>query len=160
MVYSRNIGVQCSRSQVNGFKENHFHMPRPKPMFFQGIKISYLITKRHNFRLVQIESICIRQHKCKPNIKICFENSRKHYEKRRKCWLPAFSPFRTMFLKAFLLRVIKSQDSVKKGQVYSFKLIQCKTFHDFFSKVQFYFDSSKIKEICRQQIKGDARCKL
>ena len=28
--------------------------------------------------------------------------------KRRKCWLPAFSPFATMFSKGFLYRVIKS----------------------------------------------------
>ena len=30
--------------------------------------------------------------------------------KRRKCWLPAFSPFPTMFSKGYLYRVIKSQD--------------------------------------------------
>ena len=32
--------------------------------------------------------------------------------KRRKCWLPAFSTFPTMFSKAFFFRVVKSQDCV------------------------------------------------
>ena len=33
------------------------------------------------------------------------ERDEKHYEKRRKCWLPAFSPFPTMFSKAFFYMV-------------------------------------------------------
>ena len=37
---------------------------------------------------------------------------KKHYGKRRKCWLPAFSPFPTMFSKAFFLSVIKTRDSL------------------------------------------------
>ena len=45
----------------------------------------------------------------------CFGKGRKHCGKRRKCWLPAFSPFPTMFSKAFFLRVVKSQDGVVKG---------------------------------------------
>ena len=36
----------------------------------------------------------------------------KHCGKRRKCWLPAFSPFPTMFSKGFLYRVVKSRDIV------------------------------------------------
>ena len=32
---------------------------------------------------------------------ICFGNGRKHSRKRRKCWLPAFSPFPTMFSRLF-----------------------------------------------------------
>ena len=35
-------------------------------------------------------------------IEICFEKCRK-CGKRRKCWLPAFSPFPTMFSKGFNL---------------------------------------------------------
>ena len=34
----------------------------------------------------------------------------------RECWLPAFSPFFTMFSKGFLYRVIKSRDCVVKGE--------------------------------------------
>ena len=37
---------------------------------------------------------------------------REHCGKRRKCWLPAFSPFPTMFSKGFIFRVVKSRDCV------------------------------------------------
>ena len=35
--------------------------------------------------------------------------------KRRKFWSPPFSPFPTVFSKAFFFKVIKSQDCVVKG---------------------------------------------
>ena len=35
--------------------------------------------------------------------------------KRRKCWLPAFSPFPTMFSKGFAHRGFKSRDCAIKG---------------------------------------------
>ena len=35
--------------------------------------------------------------------------------KRRKCWLPAFSPFPTIFSKDFLPRSVKSPHCVVKG---------------------------------------------
>ena len=47
-----------------------------------------------SFRPAQIESICRLQNK---GSKVCIRNIRKHCEKRRNCWLPAFSPFPTMF---------------------------------------------------------------
>ena len=68
------------------------------------LSCGYLFTKRQNFRLVQIESICRRQNKCDWKIEICFGKGRKHCGKRRKCWLPAFSPFPTMFLKGFFIQ--------------------------------------------------------
>ena len=37
-------------------------------------------------------------------------NGRKHCLSKRKCWLPAFSPFYTMFSKGFSYRVVKSQN--------------------------------------------------
>ena len=40
---------------------------------------------------------------------------RKHCGKRRKCWLPAFSPFPTMFSKAFPFGVVKSRGLCGKG---------------------------------------------
>ena len=43
-------------------------------------------------------------------LKFVLGNGRKHSGKRRKCWLPAFSPFPTMFSKDFFFRVVKSQD--------------------------------------------------
>ena len=45
----------------------------------------------------------------------CFVKGRKHCEKRRKCWLPAFSLFLAMFSKAFIVRVNKSKQFVGKG---------------------------------------------
>ena len=45
----------------------------------------------------------------------CVGKSRKHCGERRKCWLPAFSPFPTMFSKAFFSRGVKSRDRVVKG---------------------------------------------
>ena len=45
----------------------------------------------------------------------CFGKGRKHCRKRRKCWLPAFSPFPTMFSKGFLYKVIESRDCVVKN---------------------------------------------
>ena len=48
-------------------------------------------------------------------IKTCFGKGRKHCGKRRKCWLPAFSPFPTMFSKAFLFRIVKTGDCVVKS---------------------------------------------
>ena len=41
-------------------------------------------------------------------ITLFLSNKEKNTGKRRKCWLPAFSPFPTVFSKAFLFRVVKS----------------------------------------------------
>ena len=41
----------------------------------------------------------------------------KHFGKRRKCWLPAFSPFPAMFSKAFFTRVMKTRDCFAKSYV-------------------------------------------
>ena len=66
------------------------------------------------FRPVQIERVGRRQNKFDSKVELCFRKSRKHCGKRRKCWLPAFSPFPTMFSKALVPRVIKSRDCVVK----------------------------------------------
>ena len=61
------------------------------------------------FRLVQIESICRRQTRCNLKIEILLGMGRKHCEKRRKCWLPGFSPLPTMFSKSIFFGVVKSR---------------------------------------------------
>ena len=43
----------------------------------------------------------------------------EHCGKRRKCWLPAFSPFPTMFSKGFSIGVVKSRDCLIKGLVFT-----------------------------------------
>ena len=40
---------------------------------------------------------------------------KKHCGKRRKCWLPAFSPFPTMVSKGFFPSVVKGRDCVVKS---------------------------------------------
>ena len=69
-----------------------------------------LFTKRQKFRLIQIqiESICRQQNKYDRKSQFYFLKGGKHSEKRRKCWLPAFSPFLTMFLKGFVYSRYKS----------------------------------------------------
>ena len=52
------------------------------------------------------------------NNEIYFGKGRKHCGKRKKCWLPAFSPFPTMFSKGSFFRVVKSQDCVGKLILY------------------------------------------
>ena len=49
------------------------------------------------------------------NLKICFGKGKKHRGKQRKCWLPAFSPFPTMFSRGSFLRAVKSRDCMLKG---------------------------------------------
>ena len=41
-----------------------------------------------------------------------FDRIEKHSGKRRKCWLPAFSSFPTVFSNGFFVRVDKGQDRV------------------------------------------------
>ena len=65
-------------------------------------------------------------------MEIWFGMGGKHCGKRRKCWLPAFSPFPTMFSKGFFPRVIKSWDCevtrVKKQQT----IMQRQKYFNFF----------------------------
>ena len=67
------------------------------------------------FRLVKIGSICRRQNGYDFKGGICFGKGRKHYGKRRKCWLPASSSFPVMFSKGSQFRVMKGQDHVVRS---------------------------------------------
>ena len=70
---------------------------------FTLVHIFQPFTKRQIFTVVQIENNCRRQIKFGRKIEICFVTDRKHCVKRRKCWLPVFSPFPTMFSKGFYI---------------------------------------------------------
>ena len=70
---------------------------------FADVKINQI-----HFTPIQIESICRRQNKPNSSIVVCVQNDRKHCGKRRKCWLPAFSTFPTMFSKGISYGVVKS----------------------------------------------------
>ena len=60
------------------------------------------LTKRQNFRLIEIQGICRRQNKCYLKTEILVGIGRKR-GKKIKCRFPAFSPFPTMFLKGVFL---------------------------------------------------------
>ena len=47
-------------------------------------------------------------------LKFLLERVENIVGKGRNCWLPAFSPFPTVFSKGFLYRVIQSRDCVEK----------------------------------------------
>ena len=66
--------------------------------------------------------------KCNFKAEILFRMGRKQCGIRRKCWLPTFSPFRTMFSRGFIYRVFRSLDCVVKSlthyQTTNFRLFQ------------------------------------
>ena len=76
--------------------------------------LAIISTKRQIYRPAQIESICRQQIKLGRKVEIFIRKGKKHYGKRRKCWLPVFSSFPTVFSKGFLPRVLKSRDCVAK----------------------------------------------
>ena len=77
---------------------------------FNNISVSKLFTKKRNLRQGWIETICRRQDKCWRKTEICFGKVREHCAKRKKCWLPAFSPFPAMLCGGLFFRVVKAQD--------------------------------------------------
>ena len=69
-----------------------------------------------------MQSISRQQNNSDSKIESYVVKSRKHCGKRRKCWLPAFSPSPTMFSKAFFSRGVNkssklSQDTPVSPQV-------------------------------------------
>ena len=95
---------------------SHFY-----PQYFPSFQVqSYYLyflpfTRRQNLRLAQIESICRWQIKCYSKCWSCLSKNRNHCGKRRKCWLPAFSSFPTMFSKGLFLQCVISRHCVVKG---------------------------------------------
>ena len=68
------------------------------PSFYTGSNWKLMQMTKYNFQ-----------------IKTYFVKDAKYCWKKRKCWLPSFSPFPTMFSKSFNLRVVKSREGVVKG---------------------------------------------
>ena len=88
-----------------------------KAFLLSRIAMVYLTLPNDNFLdWSQVETTCSRQNKLNLQTEIHFGMGRKHCGKRRKCWLPAFSPFPTMFSKGFFLRVVKCRDCGIKGK--------------------------------------------
>ena len=84
--------------------------------------------------LVLPEGICRQQDKCNSKVEIFFEKDGKYCMKRRKCWLPLFPPFLTMFSDTFFHKannswdcVLKSEDSITFNRIWlSYLYIQTK----------------------------------
>ena len=65
------------------------------PFWFSEV-VGFIVLK-NGCRLVQLESKCRWQFQCSSNGIIFLQQDGKHCGKRRKCWLPAFSPISAMF---------------------------------------------------------------
>ena len=76
-------------------------------MFAKGITV-YQTTKILDLSILNVPK------QMRVKIQICVGKDRKLCGKTRKCWLPAFSPFPTMFSKGFFLKVVKMGDCVLK----------------------------------------------
>ena len=94
-------------------KTKNLDLSRLKALDF-GLTL-YQMTESWTGWTVQLESICRQKNKCELNIELKFWKGRKHCGKRRKCWLPAFYPFPTLFSKGLCFRVDKSWDCVVKS---------------------------------------------
>ena len=73
------------------------------------------LTKQLNSKPVQIGSTCRQQNQFDSKIENCFQQVRKHCGKKKKCWIPAFSPFSHCFQKGS-----KNQGLFGKGISYKF----------------------------------------
>ena len=71
--------------------------------------------RQQNFRQSKLRTVSDDKINVVEKIEICFEKGRKHCGKRRKCWLPAFSPFSTMISKGFFHRIVKSSHCLVDG---------------------------------------------
>ena len=72
-------------------------------------------TKQQIFGLHQIEGFADDILKLGKKMISVFCRVKKPCGKKRKCWLPAFSPFPTKFSCSFLVIVMKSQDCFVKS---------------------------------------------
>ena len=77
-----------------------------KKVLLSLLKMNELFTKRLFVLLFQIQRVCRQHVNVRSNREICLIYGRKRCRKWRKCWLPAFSPFPTMFSDAFTFRVL------------------------------------------------------
>ena len=88
----------------------------------------------------------------------------KHSGKRRKCWLPAFSPFPRMVSKALRFRVIKTRDCAGKNKNVEMmvsdliKIVVCKCFqYVLWKEFKFYHTVPSFKDPYRDGFKKSVR---
>ena len=92
------------------------HLSKIANKLFQAVRVC-----RRHFKFN--ENTCRQQNKCDWKSVIWFRKGRKHYGKRRKYCLSAFSPLAILFSKGLFVRVVKSQDCVVKSYEYKIAII-------------------------------------
>ena len=65
--------------------------------------------------MLQLKGFTDYRIKCYLKTEILFGIGRKHCRKRRKCWLPTFSPFPTMFSRGFFFQGLLK--TLGKGEI-------------------------------------------
>ena len=73
------------------------------------------LSETTNFRIFQNESVCRRQFQIRYKWQKVLQTGRKQRGNRRNCWLPAISPFPTVFSKDLYCRHIKARACLGKG---------------------------------------------
>ena len=96
---------------------------------YSGLILYSFCTKQQNFGHDEIVSICRLQIKHPNMTTFLFDKIRKHCRKRRKCWWPAFSPFPTVFSKAFF-RVVVCIESYIQNFIFQLREYPCNITHD------------------------------
>ena len=75
----------------------------------------FIVNSFTNYKILHLSKLkAFTDNTCSSNDNSCLSTVRKHCGKWRKCWLPAFSPFPTIFPKCLFLKVVKSQDCMVK----------------------------------------------
>ena len=82
--------------------------------FLQMYSLSYLqskprirLTPKNKFlNCSKLKAFADDKNKCNLKTDILVRMGRKHCGKKRKCWLPAFSPFSAMFSKGFSFSIV------------------------------------------------------
>ena len=89
--------VLKSIAMSNIIMKSHFSSFKSVQVDEANRKLLTLYQTTFFFTLAQIQSTCRRKINYVFNAGDRIRNDRKHCGKRRKCWLPAFSSFSTMF---------------------------------------------------------------
>ena len=82
---------------------------------YKEISLFYLFTKLQILDWSKFKAFADGKIYVNKKNEILFGKGRKHCGERRTCWLPAFSPFPTIFFKVIFHGVVKSRDCVVKG---------------------------------------------
>ena len=97
-----------------GKRRNCFSHSAFKRLTLQTLKNQDLLRKGLNLDVTELKAFADNKLKVARMVLTIFHRV-ENTVKRRKCWLPAFTSYPTVFSKASFFRVVKSLDSVVKG---------------------------------------------